>query len=89
MTNQKTLKNYKIDDAHFFRCERESTNAFRYEVRRGDAQLSRRLFSTRCKAKSVAQVEAHAREELRLYIEREQAKSAAFYAHKASEECCP
>ena len=86
MANTKTPKNYRLDDVHYFTCERSGRGAYKYEVRRGDGQLSRRLFSTACKARNVADVEEHAREELRLYIERENAKSVAFYAHQPGEE---
>lgn len=86
MAKQPEPKRHKLDAAHYFTCERASRGWYSYRVRRGDAQLSRLLFSTQCKALSIAEVEAHAREELRLYIERESAKSAAFYTHKAGEE---
>lgn len=67
-----SLARHRLDAAHFFRAERRGPRYW-YEVRRGDAKLSRRLFSTECRASSLAEVEAHAREELRIYIGREAA----------------
>jgi hypothetical protein len=65
-----------LGDAHFFRCRRVDRGWFSYEVRRGDERLSRRLFSTRCRATDVDDVAEHAGEELRLYLARERASKA-------------
>lgn len=79
--NSQTTKKHRIDPGHYFTCERSNAGRYMYEVYRGDDKLARRLFSTECKARSLADVEAHAREALRMYIVKHDACSVATVAN--------
>ena len=66
-------KKHKLDDKRWFTCAPEGNGRYHYEVFEAvtfNNQLGRhRLFSTSCKARRVADVEAHVREELNKYLE--------------------